>query len=166
MGLEVSSRWVYQSWCWQRLITNPFPSLSQSKQIHLFNLSSLDSFPTSEPAVTFTENKAPVYALAFSPDGELLAAGDGSGKIQVYSVADKKVRADVSRPPIFRPSLCTDTYSFLTSRSKSPTGGLPTRVVSPHCDSPKIPPCAHRVRSIATYSCGLSLSHFGRSRLR
>lgn len=51
---------------------------SQSKTIQLFVLSSgsIDKFSSDAPAVTFSENKGAVYALNFSPEGDLLAAGD------------------------------------------------------------------------------------------
>lgn len=65
--------------------------------------------------MTFTDNKGAVYSLAFTPTGDLLAAGDvrlvqpilallrpllktllrylqSAGKIQVYSVPDQKIK--------------------------------------------------------------------------
>jgi WD40 repeat protein len=39
----------------------------------------------------FDDNKADVLALAFSPDGSLLAAGDAAGRIVLIDVKDKKV---------------------------------------------------------------------------
>ncbi|TFK21147.1 WD40 repeat-like protein [Coprinopsis marcescibilis] len=35
-------------------------------------------------------NKGPISALAFSPDGDLLAAGDAKGKIMPYNIKEKK----------------------------------------------------------------------------
>jgi len=38
---------------------------------------------------TLDSNRAPITALAFSPDSKLIAAGDSSGKIILYNVAEK-----------------------------------------------------------------------------
>lgn len=43
--------------------------------------------------------RSTITALAFSRDGKLLAAGESNGKIMVYDVDEKKVRA----PPPSRP---------------------------------------------------------------
>ncbi|KAL7418020.1 putative WD-repeat protein [Mrakia frigida] len=65
----------------------------ESKTIQLFSLgSSIEKFSSDAPVVTFSENKGAVYALNFSPEGDLLAAGDSSGKIQVYDVKEKKIK--------------------------------------------------------------------------
>lgn len=50
--------------------------------------------------------RSTITALAFSKGGALLAAGEGSGKINVYDVAEKKVNADgelTEPPPGLRP---------------------------------------------------------------
>ena len=41
-------------------------------------------------SATLDGAKGTVSALAFSPDGALLASGDSSGKIVLYNVADRK----------------------------------------------------------------------------
>ncbi|KAG0228550.1 hypothetical protein BGW42_002094 [Actinomortierella wolfii] len=43
---------------------------------------------------TLTSNKGAISALAFSPDGALLAAGDSAGKIYVYDVATGQTAVD------------------------------------------------------------------------
>jgi len=48
---------------------------------------------TSLKAVhTLSNNKGAITALAFNPDGTLLAAGDSAGKIYVYDVATGEVK--------------------------------------------------------------------------
>jgi WD40 repeat protein len=42
------------------------------------------------------KNRSPITALAFSPDGSLLAVGDAGGKVLVYNVASKQVRVLVN----------------------------------------------------------------------
>lgn len=44
------------------------------------------------PLGTLDGARSPITALAFSPDGALLAAGEGSGKIRVYDVPRREVR--------------------------------------------------------------------------
>ncbi|WFD36493.1 WD40 repeat-like protein [Malassezia cuniculi] len=44
------------------------------------------------PNATLEGARSAVTALAFSPDGTLLAAGESSGKIRVYDVASREVR--------------------------------------------------------------------------
>ncbi|KAK7462716.1 WD40 repeat-like protein [Stygiomarasmius scandens] len=45
---------------------------------------------TLNEVVTLEENKSVVSALAFSPDGKLLASGDSSGRIALFDVPEKK----------------------------------------------------------------------------
>ena len=42
---------------------------------------------TGECLKVFSDHKRPVYAHAFSPDGEGLATGSGDGWLHVYSMA-------------------------------------------------------------------------------
>ena len=54
----------------------------QDSKVYLYSTS--DLIPHSLPILD--KNRAAITALAFSPDGSLLAAGDSNGKIQVYSL--------------------------------------------------------------------------------
>lgn len=45
-----------------------------------------------DEVATLTNGRSPITALSFSPDGKLLAAGESSGKILVYDVAQLSVR--------------------------------------------------------------------------
>lgn len=74
------------------------PSSGQTNKVQVFTLSPTEV--PAEPDVTFTDNRNPVHALAFTPDGTLLAAGESSGKIQVYDVIEKKVRSG-NHPALF-----------------------------------------------------------------
>jgi WD40 repeat protein len=50
-----------------------------------------------KPTGRLEGNKGTVSALAFSPDGSLVAAGDSAGKIILYNTQDKNVSLDVHR---------------------------------------------------------------------
>ena len=43
-----------------------------------------------QPVAVYDKGHAPVVALAYSFDGQLLAAGDGKGKIIVYDTATQE----------------------------------------------------------------------------
>lgn len=71
---------------------------SQNYEVHLFNgdLSPSTKLPPIRAAVTY---------LAFSPSGSHLAAGDATGKIALYNIADKNIQ--------------TSRWAFHTSRINS-----------------------------------------------
>ncbi|KIK68693.1 hypothetical protein GYMLUDRAFT_36180 [Collybiopsis luxurians FD-317 M1] len=61
----------------------------EDSKVHLYQW---DGKLLKDDAVPILEgNKAVVSALAFSPDGNLLAAGDSSGKISLFDVKEKKL---------------------------------------------------------------------------
>ncbi|MEH2209550.1 NB-ARC domain-containing protein [Nostoc sp.] len=62
---------------------------------------------------TFTETFGAIHAVAFSPDGELLAVGDSNGEIHLYQVSDVQ--------PVF---ICTRHKSWVTSLTFSPDGKI------------------------------------------
>jgi WD repeat-containing protein 1 (actin-interacting protein 1) len=58
-------------------------------------------------------NRKPVTALAFSPDGSLLAVGDAGGKVLVYNVASKQVRSLAPRVSLFLSLLVLVVFCFV-----------------------------------------------------
>ncbi len=50
---------------------------------------------TGQPVLVFQEPKDAVFALAFSPDGKLLAAGGADSAARVWSVDEKKLAAEL-----------------------------------------------------------------------
>ncbi|KAF8587064.1 WD40 repeat-like protein [Ramaria rubella] len=65
----------------------------EDSKVHLYNWNSNGTI--TESGVLEGSNKGPVSAVAFAPDGTLLAAGDSTGKIVVYDVKERK--ASISR---------------------------------------------------------------------
>lgn len=63
---------------------------AQANKVHVYAVSGT-SIPDA-PEVEFKDSRNPVYALAFTSDGALLAAGESGGKIQVFDVPGKSVR--------------------------------------------------------------------------
>ncbi|KAK5661657.1 hypothetical protein OQA88_9757 [Cercophora sp. LCS_1] len=61
--------------------------------VHVYKLESGGKL-SSSPIAKLTSSTAKVAALAFSPDGKLLAAGNSSGKIVVYGVGSWDVVTD------------------------------------------------------------------------
>lgn len=62
---------------------------AEDGKVHLYNLS--DDSKLTESTV-FTNNRSAVTALAFDPQLSLLAAGESTGKIQVYDLAAKTLK--------------------------------------------------------------------------
>ncbi len=62
---------------------------------------------------TFSQTFGAIYAVAFSPDGELLAVGDSNGEIHLYQVRDVQ--------PVL---ICTRHKSWVTSLAFSPDGKI------------------------------------------
>ncbi|OBZ67657.1 putative WD repeat-containing protein C9G1.05 [Grifola frondosa] len=60
---------------------------SQDQKVHLYDWDG----KTLKEVATLDGNKGVVSALAFSPDGSLLAAGDSSGRIVLFDVKERKV---------------------------------------------------------------------------
>ncbi|KAJ3808953.1 WD40-repeat-containing domain protein [Lentinula aff. lateritia] len=87
----------------------------QDSKVHLYQW---DGKSLEDGAVPILQgNKAVVSALAFSPDGNLLASGDSSGGISLFDVKEKK--------------LITSRWSFHTARVNS----LSWTSDSKHCAS-------------------------------
>ena len=54
---------------------------------------------TKRPRILFHEYKTPVFSLAFTPDGKLLAAWDAHGTIQLWDMAEGKLRRLLAQDP-------------------------------------------------------------------
>lgn len=94
------------------------PFTLQDSKVYLYSASGLKAHSVS----ILDKNRASITALAFSPDGSLLAAGDSNGKIQVYSLPSGESK--------------TSSWVFhtakITSIAWSPSG---TRAVSGSLDT-------------------------------
>lgn len=63
-------------------------SFPQDGKIQLFDVPSLSAHATKD----FSKNRGTITQVSFSPDGNLLAAGDSNGKIVLYSISDGTVK--------------------------------------------------------------------------
>jgi hypothetical protein len=61
----------------------------EDNKVYLYKV---DTDGKLDAAGTLEKNRTAVTAVSFSPDGSLLAVGDGGGKVLVYDIASKEVR--------------------------------------------------------------------------
>jgi WD40 repeat protein len=95
--------------------------------VRLWNVGSLrntatfhhpDSDPNSQTSTVPGMSSRPVYDVAFSPDGTMLAAANGDGTVGLWSVGSGKSIATLPRPT------SAGTSSFSSAVAFSPTGSM------------------------------------------